>query len=132
MIGVILVGHAQLPRELLNVAVHVVGPQDHVDVVCIDPDDDVEEKHKELARKIEEVRTPKGVILITDMFGGTPSNLAISFMKHGEIEILAGVNVPMLIKLLRMRMGLPMKDALQEAIRAGIKYVNLASELLKK
>ena len=132
MIGVILVGNAKLPKELLDVAIHVVGPQENVEVVCIDPDDDVDEKHAELAKKIEKVKTPKGVILITDMFGGTPSNLAISFMKHGEVEVLAGVNVPMLIKLLRMRAGLPMKDALQEAIRAGIKYVNLASELLRK
>lgn len=132
MIGVIIVGHAQLPKELLAVAEHVVGKQESVETVCIGPSDDVDEKHDELEAKIKKVRTPSGVILITDMFGGTPSNLALSFMKHGEVEVLAGVNVPMLVKLFRLRAGLPMKDTLDEAIRAGIKYINLASELLKK
>ena len=132
MLGVIIIGHSQLPNELLKVVSHVVGPQEHVETVCIEPDDDVDEKHDELLKKIEKVRTPAGIVIVTDMFGGTPSNLALSFMKHDEVEVLAGANVPMLIKLFRMRSGLPMKDTLDEALRAGIKYINLASELLKK
>lgn len=132
MIGVVIIGHSKLPDELLKVAVHVVGPQENVETVCIEADDDIDEKHAELQKKIEKVRMPGGVVIVTDMFGGTPSNLAISFMKNDEVEILAGANIPMLIKLFLMRQGLPMRDTVQESLKAGVKYINLASELLKK
>lgn len=130
MIGIVLVTHGRLAFEMLNVAQHVVGPQQGVECVGIDPDDDTEVKRHEILEKTSKVDTGDGVIVITDMFGGTPSNLAISIMEERNIEIISGMNIPMLVKLMRTR-NETVPDAVAAAQEAGRKYINIASQLLK-
>jgi len=130
MIGIVLVTHGRLAVELVSAVEHVVGPQDAVATVCIGPDDDMEQRRAEIVKKAEEVDSGSGVIVLTDMFGGTPSNLAISIMDKAEIEVIAGVNLPMLIKLASIRAEAPLQKAALEAQEAGRKYINIASQLL--
>ena len=130
MIGLILVTHGKLAQEFLSAMQHVVGIQQQVDVVCIGPDDDMESRRDEIMQKVKKVDSGKGVILLTDMFGGTPSNLAISMMDKANVEIIAGVNLPMLIKLAALRKDSNLKDAAIGAQEAGKKYINIASQLL--
>lgn len=129
MIGIVLVGHNELPRAMLTVVKHVVGNTDGMDCVCIDMSDDMEEKRHEILEKTISVDTGDGVVVITDMFGGTPSNLAISLMEERNIEVISGMNVPMLVKLAEER-GEPLRTAVQKAQEAGRKYINIASNLL--
>ena len=130
MIGIVLVTHGRLAYEMLNVVQHVVGPQTGVECVGINPDDDMELKRHEILEKTTAVDTGDGVIVITDMFGGTPSNLAISIMEERNIEVISGMNIPMLVKLMRER-GEAIPDAVAAAQEAGRKYINIASHLLK-
>jgi len=130
MIGLVLVTHGRLAIELVSALEHVVGPQENVATVCIGPDDDMEQRRAEIVSKAAEVETGDGVIVLTDMFGGTPSNLAISIMDKGNIEVIAGVNLPMLIKLGSNRDSATLDDAAVEAQDAGRKYINIASKLL--
>ncbi len=130
MIGLVLVTHGRLAIELVSALEHVVGPQESVATVCIGPDDDMEQRRAEIVIKAAEVETGSGVIVLTDMFGGTPSNLAISIMDKGNIEVIAGVNLPMLIKLGSNRVSATLDDAAVEAQDAGRKYINIASKLL--
>ena len=130
MIGIVLVTHGRLAYEMLNVVQHVVGPQTGVECVGIEPDDDSELKRHEILEKTAAVDTGDGVIVITDMFGGTPSNLAISIMEERNIEVISGMNIPMLVKLMRER-GETIPDAVAAAQEAGRKYINIASHLLK-
>lgn len=130
MIGIVLVTHGRLAYEMLNVVQHVVGPQTGVECVGINPDDDMELKRHEILEKTTAVDTGDGVIVITDMFGGTPSNLAISIMEERNIEVISGMNIPMLVKLMRER-GETIPDAVAAAQEAGRKYINIASHLLK-
>ena len=109
---------------------HVVGPQDQVAVVCIGADDHMEDRRKDIIKASTHVDSGKGVIILTDMFGGTPSNLAISVMKPGKIEVIMGVNLPMLIKLTGVRKDHNIEGALLEAQNAGRKYINVASQVL--
>jgi len=132
MIGLVLVTHGRLAVELISALEHVVGPQDAVAPVCIGPDDDMEQRRAEIVTKAEEVESGAGVIVLTDMFGGTPSNLAISIMDRAKIEVIAGVNLPMLIKLASIRDDLDLAAAALEAQDAGRKYINIASQLLDK
>jgi PTS system mannose-specific IIA component len=132
MIGLVLVTHGRLAVELISALEHVVGPQDAVAPVCIGPDDDMEQRRAEIVSKAEEVESGAGVIVLTDMFGGTPSNLAISIMDRAKIEVIAGVNLPMLIKLASIREDLDLAAAALEAQDAGRKYINIASQLLDK
>ncbi len=129
MIGIVLVGHNELPQAMLTVVKHVVGNTDGMTCVCIDMSDDMEEKRHEILEKTISVDTGDGVVVVTDMFGGTPSNLAISLMEERNIEVISGMNVPMLIKLAEERSE-PMQVAVQKAQEAGRKYINVASNLL--
>lgn len=130
MIGLLLVSHRHLGDEMKAVMEHVVGSQELVETVCIFPTDDMEQRRIEIQEKITALNTGDGVIVLTDMFGGTPSNLAISMMNHDNIEVLAGMNLPMLIKLAQVRSSLPLKEATLCAQEAGKKYINAASALL--
>jgi len=130
MIGLVLVTHGQLAKEFLVAMEHVVGPQKAIEPICIGPDDDMETRRADIAAAVERVNDGSGVILLTDLFGGTPSNLAISLLKSGEIEVIAGVNLPMLIRLESARKSMNIVDAVAAAREAGQKYISVASELL--
>ncbi len=132
MIGLILVSHRNLAQEMKAVMEHVVGAQENVESVGIFPNDDMEQRRSEIQEKIAKVNTGDGVIVLTDMFGGTPSNLAISMMTQDKVEVLAGMNLPMLIKLAQVRSTLPLKEAVVSAQDAGKKYINVASALLNR
>ncbi|RUT83947.1 MULTISPECIES: PTS sugar transporter subunit IIA [unclassified Mesorhizobium] len=130
MIGLVLVTHGQLATEFRHAVEHVVGPQDNFETVSIGADDDMEQRRRDIVDAVARVDTGAGVIVLTDMFGGTPSNLAISVMESGRTEVIAGMNLPMLIKLSSIRKGDNMAAALDEAQAAGRKYINVASQLL--
>ncbi|MHA1598355.1 MAG: PTS sugar transporter subunit IIA [Alphaproteobacteria bacterium] len=130
MIGIVLVTHGRLADELLAALEHVVGPQEKTRTVCIGADDDMEVRRKDILDSISAVDTGKGVILLTDMFGGTPSNLAISVIDKANVEVIAGVNLPMLIKLAGVRKSDALMVAAVSAQDAGRKYINIASQLL--
>lgn len=131
MIGMVLVTHGDLGKELLLAVEHICGEQKNAAYVSIGPDDDMEKRREDILRKVQAADAGKGVVLLTDMFGGTPSNLAISIMDKARIEVLAGVNLPMLIKLASARATSPMGEAVREAQDAGRKYITIASEFLK-
>ncbi|MBZ9893689.1 PTS sugar transporter subunit IIA [Mesorhizobium sp. B2-2-4] len=130
MIGLVLVTHGQLATEFRHAVEHVVGPQDNFETVAIGADDDMEQRRRDIVDAVARVDTGAGVIVLTDMFGGTPSNLAISVMESGRTEVIAGMNLPMLIKLSSIRKSDNMAAALDEAQAAGRKYINVASQLL--
>lgn len=130
MIGLVLVTHGRLALEFLAAMEHVVGPQAQIRTVCIDADDDMERRRADIVEAAKDVDTGDGVILVTDMFGGTPSNLAISAMQKGSVEVIAGMNVPMLIKLAELRETTSVSDAVRQAQDAGRKYIAVASALL--
>ena len=130
MIGIVLVTHGRLAVEFRAALEHVVGPQAQIATVAIAPDDDMEMRRREILAKIAEVDTGNGVAVLTDMFGGTPSNLAISAMNGREVEVIAGINLPMLIKLASVRCDRALCDAVLCAKEAGRKYINVASEVL--
>jgi PTS system mannose-specific IIA component len=130
MIGVVLVTHGRLAQEFIDALEHVVGPQQKITAVCIGPDDDMEQRRREIVESVAAVDSGKGVVLLTDMFGGTPSNLAISVLDQGRIEVVAGVNLPMLIKLASLRGKESLATVIIEAQAAGRKYINVASQLL--
>jgi len=130
MIGLVLVTHGAMAAEFLSAMQYVVGPQKQVEAVGIFPNDDIQKRRSEIQEKVQKVDAGNGVIVLTDMFGGTPSNLAISLMEKENIEVLAGLNLPMLIKLSNMRQNASLKEAARAAEDAGKKYINLASKLL--
>ena len=130
MIGLILVTHGQLAREFVSAMEHVVGKQPDVATVCIEPQDDMEAKRKEIAQAIAQVDSGGGAIVLTDLFGGTPSNLAISLMERGKVEVIAGINLPMLIRLCGARKEMPLIQAAGAARDAGRNYITIASEFL--
>lgn len=130
MIGIILVTHGRLAEEFVSAMEHVVGRQDAIATICIGPNDDMEVRRKEIANAIDKVDSGSGAILLTDLFGGTPSNLAISLLKAGRTEVIAGINLPMLIRLAGARKELPLLKAAQAAREAGRNYITLASEFL--
>ena len=130
MIGMVLVTHGALAVEFKSALEHVVGPQEQVETVAIGPDDDMEERRNDILNCVDAVDQGQGVVILTDMFGGTPSNLAISIMQQREVEVIAGVNLPMLVKLSRIRADLDIKRAVKDAAEAGRKYINVASETL--
>jgi mannose PTS system EIIA component len=131
MIGLILVTHGTLAQEFLVAMEHVVGPQKQIETISIGPRDDMEARRKEISRAIKTVDSGEGVVILTDLFGGTPSNLAISFLEAGKTEVIAGVNLPMLIRLESARKSMPITDAVIAARDAGRKYISVASELLE-
>ncbi|WP_404712092.1 PTS sugar transporter subunit IIA [Sphingomonas sp. MMS24-J13] len=130
MIGLVLVTHGQLAAEFVRAMEHVVGPQQFIEPICIGPDDDMEARRADIARAVAAVDQGRGVILLTDLFGGTPSNLAISLMEPGRVEVIAGVNLPMLIRLEGARKMMKVQAAVAAAREAGRKYISVASEVL--
>ena len=130
MIGMVLVTHGRLADELVAALEHVVGPQPNVATVCIGPEDDMEQRRNDILQSVAKVDDGAGVVVLTDMFGGTPSNLAISIMDKAKVEVIAGVNLPMLIKLASVRHHETLADAVTSAQEAGRKYINVASRLL--
>ncbi len=130
MIGMVLVTHGRLAAEFIAALEHVVGPQRNIVAVCIGAEDDMEERRKEIIEGVARVDDGSGVVVLTDMFGGTPSNLAISIIDKAKVEVIAGVNLPMLIKLASVRNSEKLADAVNSAREAGRKYINVASQLL--
>jgi len=129
-IGLVLVTHGRLADEFIAAMEHVVGPQKQVAAICIGPEDDMEQRRKDILDAVAAVDSGVGVILLTDMFGGTPSNLAISIMEKANVEVIAGINLPMLIKLASVRQKQGLGEAVSAAQEAGRKYINVASRLL--
>ena len=130
MIGLILVTHGRLAEEFVSAMEHVVGPQERIATICIGPQDDMEKRRKEIAAAIKTVDTGTGSIILTDLFGGTPSNLAISLLDAGKVEVIAGINLPMLIRLAGARKAMNVTDAVKAARDAGKSYITVASEFL--
>lgn len=130
MIGLVFVTHGNLAKEFVLAMEHVVGRQENIECICIGPEDDMEMRRQEILQKAKKVDTGKGVLLLTDMFGGTPSNLAMSVIEHGKFDVIAGVNLPMLIKLAGARKDMPLAQCVEIAQEAGKKYINVASQLL--
>lgn len=130
MIGLVLVTHGNLADEFRAAMEHVVGPQEQVETICIGADDDMELRRNDILKAVDQVDTGEGVVLLTDMFGGTPSNLAISIMERGNVEVIAGVNLPMLIKLVSIRHEDDLPTAVDKAKESGRKYINVASQVL--
>ena len=130
MIGMVLVTHGRLAAEFVAALEHVVGPQFNIRSICIGSNDDMEQRRKDILENISAVDDGAGVVLLTDMFGGTPSNLAISVMEKAPVEVIAGVNLPMLIKLTSVREEMGLAEAVASAQKAGCKYINVASGLL--
>jgi PTS system mannose-specific IIA component len=130
MIGMILVTHGRLAEEFVHAMEHVVGKQPDVATVCIGPHDDMEQRRKDIAKAIKQVDSGNGAVILTDLFGGTPSNLAISLLKAGKTEVIAGINLPMLIRLAGARKDLDLAAATSAARDAGRNYITIASEFL--
>ncbi len=130
MIGIVLVTHGNLACEFVAAMEHVVGKQEKVECVCIGPDDDMEARRSEIMQKVKSVDDGNGAVLLTDMFGGTPSNLAMSVIGHGNYDVVAGINLPMLIKLASVRKDMPLIKCVECAQEAGKKHINVASQLL--
>jgi mannose PTS system EIIA component len=130
MIGVVLVTHGRIAEEFRKAVIHVVGEQEAMVAICIEADDDMQRRRDDIVKAVAEVERGQGVIILTDMFGGTPSNLAISVMTAGKIEVLAGLNLPMLIKIARARANGDIASTLKAGHDAGRKYINIASQVL--
>ena len=130
MIGVVIVTHGRLAQEFRAALEHVVGPQEHLETISIGPEDDIESRRQELLAAITRVRGSAGIVVLTDMFGGTPSNLAISVMEETNAEVIAGINLPMLIKLASVRADMALDKATTAAKEAGRKYISVASQVL--
>ena len=130
MIGVVIVTHGRLAHEFRAALEHVVGPQEQIETISIGPDDDLDERRSDMLTALARVDTGGGVVVLTDMFGGTPSNLAISAMDHDNVEVIAGVNLPMLVKLAKVRDECPLTEAVAAAQDSGRKYITIASRVL--
>jgi PTS system mannose-specific IIA component len=130
MIGIVVVTHGRLAEEFIRALEHVVGRQARIEAVCIGPDDKMDERRADIAKAVARTEAGKGVVILTDMFGGTPSNLAISLLEEGRVEVVAGLNLPMLVKLARIRSDCTLHKAVTAAQDAGRKYINIASQVL--
>ena len=132
MIGLVIVTHGNLAREFVAALEHVVGPQKYIEAVCIGPDDDMEIRRQDILDATGRANAGDGVVLLTDMFGGTPSNLAISILKEADVDVIAGVNLPMLVKLASARKNRSLAQVVIDGQAAGRKYIMLASNLLEE
>ena len=132
MIGIVIVSHANIAKEMLGVIEHIVSPQDQLIAISIFPKDDMEKKRQEILDSVKKVDSGKGVVVLTDMFGGTPSNLAISVMENEKIEVVAGVNLPMLIKMMSTRRKKKIKELIKISQESGRKYINVASAFFEE
>ena len=130
MIGLVLVTHGRLADEFIHALEHVVGRQEKIEAICIGPDDRMDVRRADIAAAVARVNDGEGVMVLTDMFGGTPSNLAISLLEDGKVEVVAGLNLPMLVKLARVRKDCNLHKAASAAQDAGRKYINIASQVL--
>ena len=130
MIGLILVTHGKLAEEFVSAMTHVVGKQEAVVAISIGPEDNMEKRRTDIGNAVKQVNSGTGVIILTDLFGGTPSNLAISLMQKGKVEVIAGINLPMLIRLAKARCCMPLAQAVVAARDAGRSYITIASEFL--
>ncbi|MDJ0514378.1 MAG: PTS sugar transporter subunit IIA [Methyloceanibacter sp.] len=130
MIGVVIVTHGNLACEFRAALEHVVGPQDQVETISIGPDDDLDARRTDMLSALAKVDSGDGVVVLTDMFGGSPSNLAISAMEKSDVEVVAGVNLPMLVKLASVRGECALEEAISQAQEAGRKYISVASQIL--
>lgn len=131
MIGIVIVTHGQLAKAFIEALEHVVGPVNNIRAICIYPQDNIDEHREIILKTVEEVDEGEGVILLTDLFGGTPSNLAISALGIKSVEVIAGINLPMLVRLARLQQGTPLKEAAVQGQEAGRKYIHAASALLE-
>ncbi len=130
MIGMVLVTHGRLALEFRAALEHVVGPQSQIETITIGPDDDMDQRRRDIVDAVKRVDSGDGVVVLTDMFGGTPSNLALSVMNGGKTEVVAGINLPMLVKLAGCRQDCGLDQAVVQAQDAGRKYINVASRVL--
>lgn len=130
MIGVVIVTHGKLAHEFRSALEHVVGPQEQVETISIGPDDDLDARRADMLSALDSVDSGDGVVVLTDMFGGSPSNLAISAMERPSVEVIAGVNLPMLVKLASVRGEVGLDEAIMKAQEAGRKYISVASQIL--
>ncbi|MBX9805555.1 MAG: PTS sugar transporter subunit IIA [Alphaproteobacteria bacterium] len=131
MIGLVIVTHGQLAKAFVEALEHVVGPRENIRAICIYPQDNMDKQRENILKTVEEVDSGEGVILLTDLFGGTPSNLAISALGIKPVEVIAGINLPMLVRLARLKEGTPLKEAVAQGQEAGRKYIHAASTLLE-
>ena len=132
MIGLIIVSHGNLALELKSAMEHILGVQQNIEILSLFPNDDLDKKKDELEKLINEFDPNKGIIILTDMFGGTPSNLAISFLKNKKIEVISGANLPMLVKLIGLRENDGLKKIAEEAKDSAQRYISIASEILSE
>ena len=132
MIGIIIVTHGNLALELKSTMEHILGVQKNIEIICISSDDDLDERKNDIEYSIKKIDNNNGIVMLTDMFGGTPSNLAISFLKTGKIEIISGVNLPMLVKLIGLRDSNDLSGVAQETKDSAQKYISIASEILSE
>lgn len=131
MIGLVIVTHGQLATAFIEALEHVVGPRDSIRGVCIYPKDNIDAHRENILKAVEEVDNGQGVILLTDLFGGTPSNLAISALGVKPVEVIAGINLPMLVRLARLPENTTLKEAVAQGQEAGRKYIHVATTLLE-
>ena len=132
MIGIIIVTDGNLALELKSAMEHILGVQKNIEIICISSDDDLDERKNDIKGSIKKIDNNNGIVMLTDMFGGTPSNLAISFLKTGKIEIISGVNLPMLVKLIGLRDSNDLNGVAQETKASAQKYISIASEILSE
>ena len=132
MIGIIIVTHGNLALELKSAMEHILGVQKNIEIICISSDDDLDERKNDIEGSIKKIDNNNGIVMLTDMFGGTPSNLAVSFLKTGKIEIISGVNLPMLVKLIGLRDSNDLSGVAQETKDSAQKYISIASEILSE
>ena len=132
MIGMVIITHGNLALELKAAMEHVVGLQKNTEIISINPDDDLETKKEDIAKSIKKIDNNSGIIILTDMFGGTPSNLAITFLIPEKIEIISGVNLPMLVKIVELRDSKNLLEVIGAGKDAGQKYISIASEILSE
>tara|TARA_Y200000002_G_scaffold318443_1_gene277392 strand:+ start:530 stop:922 length:393 start_codon:yes stop_codon:yes gene_type:complete len=130
MLGLIIITHGNLALELKSAMEHIIGIQTNIEIFCIIPDDDIDIQKNNIQKTIKELNQGNGVIILTDMFGGTPSNLALNFLEPGVIEVISGVNLPMLVKIGQIRDNQNIIEIVQEGKRAAQKYISIASEIL--
>ncbi len=131
MIGLMIITHGNLALELRSAMEHMIGDQNDIEIFSITPEDDIDIQKNKIEKKLKELNQGKGVIILTDVFGGTPSNLALNFLEPGIIEIISGVNLPMLIKICQLR-DKDILEVVQEGKNAAQKYISIASEILSK
>jgi PTS system mannose-specific IIA component len=131
MIGLVVVTHGYLANELIRAMEHVVGPQENVEAICIGAEDDMDQRRSDIMNAVKNVNTEHGVVVVTDMFGGTPCNLAISIMDKAKLEVIAGVNLPMLVKFACCRDAENLEECVMKVQEAGKKYINIASKMVK-